>query len=70
MKKKKVNLRDLKPGSDGQHSNDDGHNHSSPKKVSNIETYLPAIFSFVMLIVGITVDYFEVFHAHKCYLKD
>ena len=61
MKKKKVNLRDLKPGSDGQHSNDDGHNHSSPKKVSNIETYLPAIFSFVMLIVGITVDYFEVF---------
>ncbi|MBU2949992.1 cadmium-translocating P-type ATPase [Tamlana agarivorans] len=61
MKKKKVNLRDLKPGSDGQHSHDDGHNHSSPKKVSNIETYLPAIFSFVMLIVGITVDYFEVF---------
>jgi Zn2+/Cd2+-exporting ATPase len=61
MKKKKINLRDLKPGSEGQHSHDDGHNHSSPKKVSNIETYLPAIFSFVMLIVGITVDYFEVF---------
>tara|TARA_R110000868_G_scaffold285967_2_gene546471 strand:+ start:2559 stop:4520 length:1962 start_codon:yes stop_codon:yes gene_type:complete len=61
MKKKKVNLRDLKPSSEGQHSHDDGHNHSSPKSVSNLNTYLPAIFSFVMLIVGIAIDYFEAF---------
>ena len=61
MKKKKVNLRDLKPNSEEQHSHDDGHNHSSPKSVSNLNTYLPAIFSFVMLIVGIAIDYFEVF---------
>ncbi|WP_411767817.1 heavy metal translocating P-type ATPase [Winogradskyella sp. A3E31] len=61
MKKKKVNLRDLKPDSETQHSHYDGHNHSNPKSGSNLKTYLPAIFSFVMLIVGIAVDYFEAF---------
>jgi Cd2+/Zn2+-exporting ATPase len=61
MKKKKVNLRDLKPDSETQHSHDDGHNHSNPKSGSNLKTYLPAIFSFVMLIIGIAVDYFEAF---------
>ncbi len=61
MKKKKVNLRDLKPSSEEEHSHDDGHNHSSPKGVSTFNTYLPAIFSFVMLIVGIAIDYFEAF---------
>ncbi len=62
MKKKKVNLRDLdtKKHQD-EHSHDDGHNHSSPKEISNFETYLPAIFSFVMLIIGIAVDYFDAF---------
>ena len=59
MKKKKVNLRDLKPNSESQHGHDDGHNHSNSKSGSNLKTYLPAIFSFVMLIVGIVVDYFE-----------
>ncbi|GBF22160.1 zinc-transporting ATPase [Arenibacter sp. NBRC 103722] len=60
MKKKKVNLRDLETKEHrGEHSHDDGHNHSSPKKISNFRTYLPAIFSFVMLIIGIAIDYFE-----------
>ena len=61
MKKKKINLRDLKPNSEGQHTHDDGHNHSNSKNASNLKTYLPAVFSFVMLITGIVVDYFEVF---------
>ena len=61
MKKKKLNLSDLKPSSEEEHSHDDGHNHSSPKGVSTFNTYLPAIFSFVMLIVGIAIDYFEAF---------
>lgn len=60
MKKKKVNLRDLKPGSETQHSDDDGHHHSNPEKLGNFRTYLPAIFSFVMLIVGIAMDYFDI----------
>lgn len=62
MKKKKVNLRDLEPKEhQGEHSHDDGHNHSSPEEVSNFRTYLPAIFSFVMLIIGIAVDFFDTF---------
>ncbi|MBC7000612.1 heavy metal translocating P-type ATPase [Cytophaga sp. FL35] len=62
MKKKKVNLRDLDPNEhQGEHSHDDGHNHSSPEEVSNFRIYLPAIFSFVMLITGIAIDYFDAF---------
>ncbi|WP_405200355.1 heavy metal translocating P-type ATPase [Christiangramia sp. LLG6405-1] len=62
MKKKKVNLRDLEPKEhQGEHSHDDGHNHSSPEDISNFRTYLPAIFSFLMLIIGIAVDYFDTF---------
>ncbi len=62
MKKKKINLRDLDPKEhQGEHSHDDGHNHSSPEEVSNFRTYLPAIFSFVMLIIGLAVDYFDTF---------
>ena len=35
MKKKKVNLRDLEPKEhQGEHSHDDGHNHSSPEEIS------------------------------------
>ena len=56
MKKKKVNLRDLKPNLEEQHSHDDGHDHGDG---SAFKTYIPAIISFVMLIVGIAVDYFD-----------
>ncbi|PRX56215.1 heavy metal translocating P-type ATPase [Flagellimonas meridianipacifica] len=58
--KKKVNLRDLDPKQhQGKHSHDDGHSHVNPPKKSNLNTYLPAIFSFVMLIAGIAIDYFD-----------
>ncbi|UAB75615.1 heavy metal translocating P-type ATPase [Mesoflavibacter sp. SCSIO 43206] len=57
MKKKKVNLRDLKPNSEEQHSHDDGHNHGNG---SAFKTYVPAIISFTMLIIGIGLDYFDV----------
>lgn len=56
IEKKKVNLRDLKPDSEEHHTNDDGHNHSTPKKLGKFKTYLPAIFSFVMLIAGIAFE--------------
>lgn len=69
MKKKKVNLRDLKSDSDKQHSNGDGHNHSNPKSDSNLKTFLPAIFSFVMLIVGIAIDYFEAFSYFSGWIR-
>lgn len=59
MKKKKVNLRDLKPQSKEEHSHDDGHNHDHGGS-SSFNTYIPAIISFTMLIIGIGLDYFEV----------
>ena len=49
-------LRDLKPNSEEQHSHDDGHDHGNG---SAFKTYIPALISFVMLIVGIAVDYFD-----------
>ncbi|WP_242093143.1 heavy metal translocating P-type ATPase [Aestuariivivens sediminicola] len=58
MKKKKINLRDLRPNSEEQHSHDDGHNHSGNS--SKINAYIPAIISFTMLIIGIGLDYFDV----------
>lgn len=70
MKKKKVNLRDLDPNEhQGEHIHNDGHNHSSPEGASNFKTYLPAIFSFVMLITGIAVDYFDAFPFFKGWVR-
>jgi Cd2+/Zn2+-exporting ATPase len=60
MKKKKLNLRDLNKTSSDTHKRNDGHNHSSPENIEKFKTYVPAIFSFVMLIIGIAVDYFDV----------
>ena len=65
MKKKKLNLRDIKPISEKEHSHGDGHNHSSSESVSSFKTYISAIFSFVLLITGIALDYFDV-----SFLKD
>ena len=58
MKKKKVNLRDLKSKSDAEYSHDDGHDHTG--QPNNFKTYIPAIISFTMLIMGIALDYFDV----------
>jgi len=57
MKKKKVNLRDLKPDAEVQHTHNDGHNHGNG---SAFKTYVPAIMSFSMFIIGIGLDYFDV----------
>ena len=58
MKKKKVNLKDLKPSSEGNHTHDNGQNHG--KTSNNFKVYIPAIISFAMLIIGIALDYFDV----------
>lgn len=58
MKKKKLNLRDIKPNSEKEHSHDDGHDHSG--QTNNFKAYIPAIISFTMLIIGIALDYFNV----------
>lgn len=70
MKKKKVNLRDIETKEHlGEHTHDDGHNHSSPEEASKFKTYLPAIFSFVMLIVGIAIDYFDIFPFFEGWIR-
>jgi len=59
MKKKKIKLRDLEPKQNqGGHTHGDGHNHSS--SISHFKAYIPTIISFVMLTIGIALDYFEV----------
>ncbi|MGY8908274.1 heavy metal translocating P-type ATPase [Polaribacter sp. Hel_I_88] len=60
MKKKKLNLRDLNKTSSDNHKRNAGHNHSSPESIGKFKIYVPAIFSFVMLIIGIAMDYFDV----------
>ena len=57
MKKKKVNLRDIKPNSEKEHNHDEGHNHSG--NLNSFKAYIPAITSFLMLIIGIGLGYFE-----------
>ncbi len=57
MKKKKVNLRDLKSNLETKHSHDDGHDHGDG---SAFKTYIPAIISFTMLIIGIGLDFFDI----------
>ncbi|WP_163518179.1 heavy metal translocating P-type ATPase [Gelidibacter japonicus] len=61
MKKKKVNLRDLNKTSSDTHKRNDAHNQSSAESIVKFKVYVPAIFSFVMLIAGIAVDFFDAF---------
>ena len=66
MKKKKTNLRDFNTKDhSGEHSHDHGHTHSGSGEVYKFRTYLPAIFSFLMLIAGIAFDYFSTFPFFK-----
>jgi len=70
MKKKKVKLRDLgSKGHPGENGHERGHNHGGPEGVSKFKTYLPAISSFAMLIIGIAVDYFDAFPFFKGWIR-
>tara|TARA_R110001632_G_scaffold169592_1_gene288573 strand:- start:4519 stop:6477 length:1959 start_codon:yes stop_codon:yes gene_type:complete len=59
IKKKQLNLKDLKPNIETEHSHDDGHDHSGGQ-LNNFKAYFSAIISFTMLIIGIGLDYFDV----------
>lgn len=70
MKKKNVDLRDIEIKEHlGEHNHDDEHDHSSPEQNSNLKPYLPAIVSFVMLMAGIAVDYFNIFLFFKGWVR-
>lgn len=40
------------------HSHDDGHDHSISKDESMLRFFAPAIFSFVVMMLGLGFDYF------------
>ena len=57
MKKKKLNLKDIKPNSKNKNRDDvNNQNH----KTTNFKVYIPAIISFTILVAGIALDYFDV----------
>ena len=58
MSKKKLDLKDIKPNAEKENSHSNGHNHGGQS--NNFKAYLAAILSFLMLIIGITLDYYEV----------
>ncbi|AUC23834.1 cadmium-translocating P-type ATPase [Polaribacter sejongensis] len=61
MKKKQLNLRDIKPSPEKEHHHhhdDDGHNHDGDP--GGFKAYIPAIVSFTMLMTGIAFDYFDI----------
>ncbi|MDO7171122.1 heavy metal translocating P-type ATPase [Mariniflexile sp. AS56] len=53
MKKKKLNLRDIRPSSES------GHHHNHGQHQSGLKMYIPAIISMFMLLIGIALDYFK-----------
>jgi len=67
MKKKKINLKDLNTKDhQGGHNHNNSHDHG---KSSTFKTYLPAIVSFTMLLVGIVVDYLDTISLFKGWVR-
>lgn len=65
MKKKKIELKDLK----SNHSKPSEDGCCENKKDKGWKIYLPAIISFIMLVVGIALDYFNTFTFFKGWLR-
>ncbi|SDR69318.1 Cd2+/Zn2+-exporting ATPase [Gillisia sp. Hel1_33_143] len=66
MKKKKLNLRDLKVDDSGKK---EGSMNNKVSSQLSIREYIPSIFSFVMLIAGILFDYFETFPQFSGWIR-
>ena len=66
MKKKKLNLRDLKAQNNEKEENPINNKNSSQL---NFKEYIPSIFSFVMLIAGIALDYFDALPLFKGWVR-
>ena len=66
MKKKKLNLRDLKVDDSGKK---EGSMNNKVSSQLSIREYMPSIFSFVMLIAGILFDYFETFPQFSGWIR-
>lgn len=66
IKKKKVKLKDLKSN---KHSKPSEGDCCENKKDKGWKIYLPAIISFIMLAVGISLDYFNTFTFFKGWVR-
>jgi Cd2+/Zn2+-exporting ATPase len=71
MKKNKLDLKSLTASkSTCEHCHDnEGHNHNEAGENFTINTYLPAIISFIMLMIGIALDYFKSFPFFDGYIR-
>ncbi|MEH6514463.1 MAG: HAD-IC family P-type ATPase, partial [Maribacter arcticus] len=71
MKKSRLDLRSLTASKKTcEHCHDDdGHNHNDTSEGFNINLYFPAIISFIMLIIGITIDYFNTLPFFEGYVR-
>lgn len=57
MKKRKLNLRELKHKDQGGHAHGNGNSHAGND--NKFKVYFPAFASYIMLITGIALDYFN-----------
>ncbi|MEH6620408.1 heavy metal translocating P-type ATPase [Maribacter arcticus] len=71
MKKSRLDLRSLTASKKTcEHCHDDdGHNHNDTSEGFNINLYFPAIISFIILIIGITIDYFNTLPFFEGYVR-
>ncbi|WP_299325472.1 heavy metal translocating P-type ATPase [uncultured Maribacter sp.] len=70
MKKKKIDLQPFTaPQSSCGHCCGDEHTHEAPQHTSNFKIYLPAIISFIMLVIGMMLDYFNALPFFKGYVR-
>ena len=70
MKKKKIDPQAFTaPQSSCGHCCGDEHAHEAPQHISNFKIYLPAIISFIMLVIGMMVDYFNTLPFFEGYIR-
>lgn len=68
--KKKIDLKAITaPQSTCAHCSDDEHTHETAAPSTSIKLYVPAIISFIMLVIGIALDYFNAVPFFKDYLR-
>ncbi|TDT44925.1 Cd2+/Zn2+-exporting ATPase [Maribacter spongiicola] len=70
MKKKKIDPQTFTaPQSSCGHCCGDEHTHEAPQHTTNFKIYLPAIISFIMLVIGMMVDYFNTLPFFEGYIR-
>ncbi|WP_324027782.1 heavy metal translocating P-type ATPase [Maribacter sp. BPC-D8] len=70
MKEKKIDAQAFTaPQSSCGHCCGDEHTHEAPQHTSNFKIYLPAIISFIMLVIGMMVDYFNTLPFFEGYIR-